>query len=276
MGGAAGAIRAKVLKAEPGTRRGQVAAVTARGEILAAAPFDTGAGSKGEAALDLPLDLRNQVARLEIPGEDSAGAVYLLDSASQRRRVGLVASEGSEEAQPLLSPAYYLERALTPFAEVTRARTANLEHATADLVAASPSIIILSDVGRLAGQCARAAQGLCGEGRDAHPLCRPPARTGRRFAPARSVARGRTLARRHDDVDLAAKACPVRAGFAVQWACHPGGRDGLAASPLRSLRHAARRQGLGAAHGRHTAGDRGEARGRRTHFFPHYRQSGLV
>ena len=151
MGGAAGAIRAKVLKAEPGTRRGQVAAVTARGETLAAAPFDTGAGSKGEAALDLPLDLRNQVARLEIPGEDSAGAVYLLDSASQRRRVGLVASEGSEEAQPLLSPAYYLERALTPFAEVTRARTANLEHATADLVAASPSIVILSDVGRLAG-----------------------------------------------------------------------------------------------------------------------------
>ncbi len=151
IGGAAGTIQAKVLTAGPGARRGQVAAVTARGEILAAAPFDTGAASQGEAVLDLPLDLRNQVARLEIPGEDLAGAVYLLDSRSQRRRVGLVASEGSEEAQPLLSPAYYLERALTPFAEVKRARTANLDHATADLVAASPSIIILSDVGRLAG-----------------------------------------------------------------------------------------------------------------------------
>ena len=81
----------------------------------------------------------------------SAGAVYLLDSRSQRRRVGLVGSEGSEEAQPLLSPTYYLERALAPFAEVTRAHTANLDHATADLVAGSPSIIILSDVGRLAG-----------------------------------------------------------------------------------------------------------------------------
>ena len=151
VGGAAGAIRAKVMAAGPGARRGQIAAVTARGEILTASPFDTGASSKGEATLDLPLDLRNQVARLEIPGEDSAGAVYLFDSRSQRRRVGLVASEGSEEAQPLLSPAYYLERALIPFAEVTRARTANLDHATADLIAASPSIVILSDVGRLAG-----------------------------------------------------------------------------------------------------------------------------
>ncbi len=150
-GEAAGAIRARVLKAEPGARKGQVAAVTARGEILAAAPFDTAAGSKGETALDLPLDLRNQVARLEIPGEASAGAVYLFDSESQRRRVGVVASEGSEEAQPLLSPVYYLERALTPYAEVTRAHTANLDHATEDLLSGSPSIIILSDVGRLAG-----------------------------------------------------------------------------------------------------------------------------
>ncbi len=147
-----GVIRARVLKAEAGARAGQVAAATARGEILAAAAFTIGARSPAaEVALDLPLDLRNQVARLEITGEGSAGAVYLADSQSQRRRVGLVASEGGEEAQPLLSPAYYLERALTPFSEVTRANTANLDQATADLVSGSPSIIILSDVGRLAG-----------------------------------------------------------------------------------------------------------------------------
>ncbi|MFY9640256.1 MAG: DUF4159 domain-containing protein [Rhodomicrobium sp.] len=149
---AGGLIRARILRAEPAARTGQVTAVTARGDILAAAPFNTGgSSSNAEVALDLPLDLRNQVARLEIAGEGSAGAVYLLDSQSQRRRVGIVASEGSEEAQPLLSPAYYLERALTPFAEVARARTANLDQATQDLVSGSPSIIILSDVGRLAG-----------------------------------------------------------------------------------------------------------------------------
>lgn len=151
--GNGGAIRARVLKAETTPRSGQVTAVTARGEILAAAPFNIAErqASSADVTLDLPLELRNQVARLEIEGEGSAGAVYLLDSQSQRRRVGVVASEGSEEAQPLLSPSYYIERALNPFAEVTRARTANLDQATASLLSNSPSVVILSDVGRLAG-----------------------------------------------------------------------------------------------------------------------------
>ena len=112
-----------------------------------------------------------------------------------------VASEGSEEAQPCCcSPAYYLERALTPFAEVKRAHTANLEHATADPAAAAPSIIILSDVGRLAGHARERLKAFVENGWDAHPLCRPRLRTGRRFSlSARSVARGGTVARRHDD-----------------------------------------------------------------------------
>lgn len=150
-----GVLRARILKAEAVPRSGLAAAVTARGERLAATPFSLGASETAkDLALDLPLDLRNQAARLEIAGEDSAGATYLLDSRSQRRRVGLAAGEGAEDAQPLLSPVYYLERSLTPFAEVTRARTANLDQATADLVGASPSIIILSDVGRLPGPVA--------------------------------------------------------------------------------------------------------------------------
>jgi hypothetical protein len=147
-----GTIQVRVYKSEPSPRTGQVAAVTARGEILAAAPFQIGSQSlSADVTLALPLDLRNQVARLEISGEESAGAVYLTDSQSQRRRVGLIASEASEEAQPLLSPVYYLERALEPFAELARARSANLDQATAELIASSPSIIILSDVGRLSG-----------------------------------------------------------------------------------------------------------------------------
>lgn len=148
----AGPIRARVLKAEPGPRAGQIAAVTARGESLAVASFDIhGPNAAADVSLDLPLDLRNQVARLEIVGKSSAGGVFLLDGRSQRRRAGLIASEGTDEAQPLLSPTYYLERALTPFAEVAQARTANLDQATADLTDASPSVIILSDVGRVSG-----------------------------------------------------------------------------------------------------------------------------
>ncbi len=148
----AGPIRARVVKAEPSVRGGQVAAVTTRGERLAIAPFTIAtAASDAEVPLDLPLDLRNQVSRLEIVGEASAGGVFLLDARSQRRRVGLIASEGVDEAQPLLSPTYYLERALTPFAEVTKAPTANLDQATQNLINASPSVLILSDVGRISG-----------------------------------------------------------------------------------------------------------------------------
>ncbi len=148
----AGPIRVRVLKSETVARAGQVAAVTARGERLAVAPFGIGGGeSSANVSLDLPLDLRNQAARLEILGEASAGGVFLLDGRSQRRRVGLVASEGVDQAQPLLSPTYYLERALAPFAEVTKAPTVNLDQATEDLINGSPSAIILSDVGRISG-----------------------------------------------------------------------------------------------------------------------------
>ena len=163
--GAAGSIRARVLKAEAGPRAGLVAAMTARGDRLAAVPFDiASANTLADVSLDLPLDLRNQIARLEIVGESSAGGVYLLDGRSQRRRVGLVASEGTDEAQPLLSPTYYLERALTPFAEVTKAQTANLDQATTDLTNASPSIMILSDVGRISGNVAERLRGFVEKG----------------------------------------------------------------------------------------------------------------
>ncbi len=145
-------LRASVFRAEQGPRAGQVAALTARGERLALVPFEI-AGSQRQAdiSIALPLELRNQVARLEIAGEQSAGAVFLLDGRSQRRRVGLIASEGAEDAQPLLSPVYYLERALAPFADVTRGQGANLEKATAEVLGSSPSVLILADVGRLTG-----------------------------------------------------------------------------------------------------------------------------
>src|SRR5262249_11548525 len=61
-----GAIQVRAHKPEPAPRSGQVAAVTARGETLAAAPFQIpGQSHSAEAALALPLDLRNQVWRLE-------------------------------------------------------------------------------------------------------------------------------------------------------------------------------------------------------------------
>ena len=77
-----------------GPRSGTVKAVTGRGEPLGEAAFTLAPGShEAEAKFDLPLEIRNQVARIEIAGEHSAGAVYLLDARSGWHRVGIVSGE---------------------------------------------------------------------------------------------------------------------------------------------------------------------------------------
>jgi hypothetical protein len=72
------------------------------------------------AHLAMPSELRNRAAWIQIEGESSAGAVLLLDERWRRRPVGVIAGQRGTAAQPLLSGAYYLERALSPFSEVRR------------------------------------------------------------------------------------------------------------------------------------------------------------
>ena len=74
----------------------------------------------GEAILELPPELRNQVVRIDLDGVTSAGAVALLDERFRRRPVGLL--PGIEEAAdaPLIGDLFYLDRALSPYAEVRR------------------------------------------------------------------------------------------------------------------------------------------------------------
>ncbi|WP_163377460.1 hypothetical protein, partial [Escherichia coli] len=67
---------------------------------------------------------RNAIARIEVAGERSAGAVTLMDERGKRRRVGIVFGGTADQAQPLLAPTYYLARALQPFADVQEPRGA--------------------------------------------------------------------------------------------------------------------------------------------------------
>lgn len=91
-----------------------------------------------ELPLYLPLELRNRIERLRIERERGAGAIVLLDERWRRRPVGLVDSQSSEEAQPLLEELYYLERALEPFTEVSRGRLDSL-------IERRPAVIVLAD-----------------------------------------------------------------------------------------------------------------------------------
>jgi hypothetical protein len=146
-----GGLAARVLSSGVGPRVGVVKAVTGRGEPLGDAQFALGDGAKeATAKFDLPLEIRNQVARLEIAGEHSAGAVHLMDARSQWHRVGIVSGESREAAQPLLSPLYYVQRALSPYADVVTPAEGNVATAVHELIdQQKASTIVLADIGKL-------------------------------------------------------------------------------------------------------------------------------
>src|SRR5262245_59623578 len=150
QGGESGAFAARVLSGAEGPRAGIVKALTGRGEPLGEVPFTLSLG-KNETTVqfDLPIEIRNQVARLAIAGERSAGAVHLLDARSQWHRVGIVSGESREAAQPLLSPLYYVERALSPYADVVATSEGNVANAIHGLIAQKVSTIVLADIGKL-------------------------------------------------------------------------------------------------------------------------------
>ncbi|HTI86232.1 MAG TPA: DUF4159 domain-containing protein [Alphaproteobacteria bacterium] len=103
-----------------------VRATTEDGRMVSRAKIDFAANSQtGEGAMDVPLEIRNRIARLAIEGEDSAGGTVLIDERYRRRAVGIPTAV-NREAQPLLSERYYLARALEPFAEVREGRIDNL------------------------------------------------------------------------------------------------------------------------------------------------------
>ena len=146
-----GRLEAQVQRAEgPAPRRGTLHAVSGRGQRLGSAPFALGAGeTRAVASFDLPLELRNQVTRIEIDAERSAGAVHLLDARSQWHRVGIFASESREQAQPLLAPLYYIERALAPFTELAKSDNLNFPAAIDAILKRNVSVLMLADIGVL-------------------------------------------------------------------------------------------------------------------------------
>jgi hypothetical protein len=147
----ASALNVNVLRAtNDGPLQGRVRALDLKGAQIGDAPFDFGGATEAQARFDLPIELRNDIARLEIAGEHSAGAVTLLDERWKRRRVGIVSGATTDVAQPLLAPSYYLQRALQPFADVREARAGAPDPISA-LLDDNVNVMVLADVGVVAG-----------------------------------------------------------------------------------------------------------------------------
>jgi Domain of unknown function (DUF4159)/Aerotolerance regulator N-terminal len=148
---AAAKMTVKVLRAGGGgIAAGVVRALDQKGSPIGEAHYTfTPQDHETEAAFDLPVELRNDIARLEIAGERSAGSVQLLDKRWRRRAIGIVSGSSSDTAQPLLASTFYLTRALAPFADVRLGERGSPQQAITQFLDQKLPMIVLADVGTL-------------------------------------------------------------------------------------------------------------------------------
>ncbi|MEO0544007.1 MAG: DUF4159 domain-containing protein [Pseudomonadota bacterium] len=118
-------------------------------QIGEAQAVSTDGGTSGEALFDIPFELRNDVATIRVQGTENAGGIFLLDDSNRRRRVALLTGIAGAEEQPLLSPLFYIQRALSPFADIIEARTGDLTVDIPEIVEQGPAVIVLADIGVL-------------------------------------------------------------------------------------------------------------------------------
>ncbi len=123
-----------VLRARNGRPLGEAVATFAPGKTTAS------------ARLSLPLAIRNEAAMLTISGQNHAAATWLFDDSFRRKSVLVLSGESRRRGQPLLSPAYYILRALQPIAEVREIPSIAALEGKLD---STLSMLVLADIGKL-------------------------------------------------------------------------------------------------------------------------------
>jgi hypothetical protein len=121
-----------------------------RGRRIADATLSFASGeTTATGTMQVPFELRNDFASVAIDGENQAAAVRVLDESAKRRRVGLISQSEADQAQPLLSPLYYIRHALEPFADLVETNNPDLAVSIPDLIAQKPAMIVMADVGTI-------------------------------------------------------------------------------------------------------------------------------
>lgn len=140
-----GDLKIKILLTGPntGAQTSTLRSFAADGRQLEDTAILLAAGQRQvEAAIQLPLRLRNQITRVEIVGGQTAAGVLLLDDRHTRKPVGLAVAPG-QSSLSLLAPLHYVDKAIRPISEIRR-------NASIDRLAnPANDLILLADRGRL-------------------------------------------------------------------------------------------------------------------------------
>lgn len=142
----------KRARAESTPQSGLVRALDEKGRLLGEATFQFAAReSEAKARFSLPLELVNDITRLEIADQRQAGGVHLVDAANRRRRVALISGETTDTAQHLVSARYFVSRALQPYADL-REPPRGVPDPIGRALDERPDILLLIDIGTLSGE----------------------------------------------------------------------------------------------------------------------------
>lgn len=145
-------LRLTAIRAQPATEATSISAgaFDERGRRIGETRIAFPAGEvTGTALVSAPFELRNDFSSIALDGQEQAGAVRVLDESAKRRRVGLIAQAESDSAQPLLSPLFYIRKAIAPFADMIEVPSADLVEAVPKLLEQQPAMIIMADIGVL-------------------------------------------------------------------------------------------------------------------------------
>ncbi|MBB5073237.1 hypothetical protein HNQ69_000341 [Bartonella callosciuri] len=95
---------------------------------------------------NVPLELRNDIAWIKINNQAHAAATFLVDSHNRVSRVALLSPNTNEMVQPLLSPFYYIIKALQNHTQLITAGGRELSTDIDHLLKQNPSVFIMGDI----------------------------------------------------------------------------------------------------------------------------------
>ncbi|WP_455480427.1 DUF4159 domain-containing protein [Bartonella sp. B12(2025)] len=94
----------------------------------------------------VPLELRNDIAWIKIDNQAHAAATFLVNSHNRVSRVALLSPNTNEMVQPLLSPFYYIIKALQDHTQLITAGGRELSTDIDHLLKQNPSVLIMGDI----------------------------------------------------------------------------------------------------------------------------------